>query len=508
MKNKINENNLQTSYGLALEQYSNLEGKRRILEKTWEKCSKLTLPYVFPKIGTIETTDLPTPYNSIGASAVNVLSSKLLLTLLPFTNTFFRLLPYEEDIKDNSDELNLQIDKELTSVERQVVSLIDTEGLRVPLYEALKYLIITGNVLIYKIPNGTFKVFTPKQYVVERDYAGNNLRIIIKEEISLSVLPDEIKNMYNENNKEKQKNEVDIYTVIVRTDTDKYISYQETMDTIIPNTLQKYNKEFLPYITLRWTTVPNEDYGRGLVEQYLGDLISLEGLSKSIVEGSELMSNVIFGLNPGSMTSIEDINNASNGDVISGNFDKDITVMEVNKNSDFSIPLKLMEQLEARLSKAFLLVSGQIRNSERTTATEVRATTAELEATLGGTFSVLASDLQIPLINLLLKEINPKFTKITQPTIITGVSAISREKDYNNLNTMLQTVAQLGPEAISTYLNIPGYLTSVANSLGMNADDMINSPEEITAKQQAQAAAQQAQGQLPQGIDPNQQQPQ
>ena len=48
----------------------------------------------------------------------------------------------------------------------------------------------------------------------------------------------------------------------------------------------KFKKDRLPYQALRMIRVDNEDYGRGYVEEFLGDLKSLEGLSQSLVESA------------------------------------------------------------------------------------------------------------------------------------------------------------------------------------------------------------------------------
>lgn len=45
-----------------------------------------------------------------------------------------------------------------------------------------------------------------------------------------------------------------------------------------------------PYIPLRWTAISGENYGRGLVEQYLGDFRSLEGLYQLLIESSSCTS--------------------------------------------------------------------------------------------------------------------------------------------------------------------------------------------------------------------------
>ena len=45
-----------------------------------------------------------------------------------------------------------------------------------------------------------------------------------------------------------------------------------------------------------------EDYGRGRVEEFIGDLRSLNGLSQSLVEGASVASKVIFLVSPSATT--------------------------------------------------------------------------------------------------------------------------------------------------------------------------------------------------------------
>ena len=238
--------------------------------------------------------------------------------------------------------------------------------------------------MLYKVPGGTFKVFSPHQYVVERDYVGSVLRMAIKEKMAYATLPETVQAIVDrERAGDRESDDIDIYTIIKRVGVDKYQAYQEVYDTVIDGTMKEYKKELLPYIPLRWTHVLNHDYGVGLTEQYLGDLRSLEGLSQLIIEGSSVMAKTIFGLKPASSTKIEDLNNARNGDFISGDLEKDITTLQTNKNADFSIPFQLMGQLENRLGQAFLNFSASVRDSERTTAVEVRQTIKQLDEEIG-----------------------------------------------------------------------------------------------------------------------------
>ena len=495
MNEEVTKDTIQEIYGLAETQYKALEPHRTSLEETWRQCAKLTLPYIFPEENQAESTEYQTPYNSIGSAGVNALSSKLLLALLPPTGNFFRLLPYEDVVKDMTKDELKQVDADLSQLEQDILSEIDKKSLRVPLFEALKYLIVTGNTLLYKVPKGGIKTFSPYRYVVERDYVGNILKIVINEPMDKSALPQKIIDMVDahetaegEKIETGKAEQVTIYTVIIRISQDKYATYQEVEEEMIEGTYKVYTPDELPYRPLRWTTSSQEAYGRGLTEQYLGDLRRLEGLSQLIVEGSSVQAKTIFGLRPGSTVKVEDLNNAYNGDVILGNLETDITTWRVDKGADFNTPMQVMQQIEARLSKAFMMMSGQVRDSERTTATEVRAVAAELEATLGGTYSVLAADLQLPLVTLVMKDLNKNAGNLVDPTIITGTSAISREKDLNNLQTMLQVMAGLGEQTIAQYLDVEGYLTAISTALGFDPSAMVKSADQRKQEQEQQVA--------------------
>ena len=503
MAEKVNP--LHEKYGTAKSWYTTNETVRSSLEQEWRDSAQLTLPYVFPiSDDQDESALMPSPYNSVGASGVNTLASKLLLALLPPTGVFFRLLPDKKVVEDAPEAQLKQLDVELAQVEKDVVEYINQKAMRVPVYEAIKLLIITGNAMLYKVPNGSFKVFSPYQYVVQRDYVGNVLTACIKEQMDIKALPEKVQTELGEAEDSSPVSsdsgsavqeivQVDVYTMIVRESANKYKVWQEINGMVIEGTDKSYTEDKLPYITLRWTTVNNESYGRGLVSQYLGDLRSLEGLTQTIVEGAGISAMHLFGLRPGSTLQVEDLNNAQNGEFVLGDLEREVSTLQVNKGADLQVPLNLIAQLEQRLGKAFMLMSGQIRDSERTTATEVRATAAELEATLGGVFSVLAAEFQTPVITLILQELQPEVLKFTIPSVTTGISAISRERDYTNLNTMLQSIAQLGPDVIATYLNVPAYLGQIATSLGMNPDDIVKSQEQIQQEQQAQQQALQAQ---------------
>ena len=196
-----------------------------------------------------------------------------------------------------------------------------------------------------------------------------------------------------------------------------------------------------------------EDYGRGRVEEFLGDLKSLEALSKALVEGSSAAAKVIFLVSPSSTTKPQTIAQADNGAIVQGRPD-DVAVVQVAKQADFSTAMNMAERIERRLADAFLIL--QVRDSERTSAEEVRLTQLELEQQLGGLFGLLTVEFLVPYLNrtLLVLERSKQLPKIpkdlVRPQIVAGVNALGRGEDEKSLTQFITTITQtVGPEAVS-----------------------------------------------------------
>ena len=151
-------------------------------------------------------------------------------------------------------------------------------------------------------------------------------------------------------------------------------------------------KNASPWLVLRFNTFDGEAYGRGRVEEFLGDLKSLEGLSQALIEGSAAAAKVVFLVSPSSTTKPQTLAQAGNGAIIQGRPD-DVGVIQVGKTADFKTAYE-MANLGQRISDAFMVLN--IRQSERTTAEEVRLTQFELEQQLGGMFSLLTVEFLKP----------------------------------------------------------------------------------------------------------------
>jgi hypothetical protein len=486
--------------------YSSLEGHRYQYLDRARQCSKLTLPYVMPEEGFGAHSRLDTPFQGVGARGVNNLASKLLLALLPPNAPFFRLNVDTFKLQEEGAPLELitEIEASLQSVEEAVMAEISRESYRTGLHEALKQLIITGNSLVYLPDSGGMRVFRLDRYVVKRDPMGNVTQIVTRENLSFKTLPEEMQQIVGDD--VDADGNVSLYTAILLNDSNKWEIFQDINDTRVPNSEGAYEKDKSPFIPLRFSRVDGENYGRGYVEEYLGDLQSLESLTRAIVEGSAAAAKVLFLVNPNGTTRQRVLAEAPNGAIVQGSA-QDVTTLQLQKGSDFQVAQVTMNEIKDRLGHSFLLTSGVVRNAERVTAEEIRMLSQELETAIGGLYSLLSNELQIPLVNRIMSAMNkakrlPKLPKdIVNPVIITGVEALGRGNDLQKLDLFLAGAAQVvGPQAVAEYVNVGEYFKRRATSLGIKTQGLVKSEEEIQAMMQQQQQMQLTEKLGPAGI--------
>lgn len=479
----------------AKQRYNDMIEYREHYLNRGRECSELTLPAILPEDGVNHTSDLYTPYQSVGARGVNNLASKLLLLLLPPNQPFFRL-NVDGKTKEEMDlepQIKTEIEKSLAKIEREVMSEIEALAIRVPVFEALKHLVITGNTLVYMPKKNTMRVFPLSQYTCRRDPEGNLLELVVKETVSPLTF-DEIDQEEILKNQEdtESTDEIDLYTHVYLLPNKKYYVCQEANGYKLPKSVGTYTEDNMPWQVLRMVRVDNEDYGRGYVEEYLGDLKSLEGLSQALVESAAASSKVVFMVRPNSSTKKRELSIASNGDIITGSRD-DVSTLQVEKQYDLRVVAEAINKFEERLSYAFLLNSAVQRNAERVTAEEIRYMANELETALGGVYSLLSQEFQLPLVKILMQRMSskgdiPKLPKgAVRPTIITGVEALGRGNDLQKLKEFtaeIGQIAQMNPEVVKM-LNLTDLIKRIATGHGIDTEGLIKSQEQLAAEQQA-----------------------
>ncbi|ADP00089.1 head-tail adaptor [Cyanophage NATL1A-7] len=482
----------------ARDRYAQLTRGRTQFLHTAVECSRLTLPYLVQEdlSSRPEHQKLHTPWQSVGAKSVVNLAAKLMLALLPPQTSFFKLQIQDNKIGVEFDpKIRSEMDLSFAKMERMVMDYISASNDRVVVHQALKHLIVSGNALIFMGKDG-LKNYPLNRYVCNRDGNGNICEIVTKELISRKILgqdlPVPLPNSPGEDGYKtgSDDQDVEVYTYVRLDDNGRWVWHQEAFDNILPGSRSTAPKNTSPWLVLRFNTVDGEDYGRGRVEEFLGDIRSLEGLSQSLVEGSAAASKVVFLVSPSSTTKPKTIADAGNGAIVQGRPD-DVGVIQVGKTADFRTAQEQMMQLEKRINEAFLVLN--VRQSERTTAEEVRLTQMELEQQLGGLFSLLTVEFLEPYLNRTLhilqrnKEI-PKIPKESvRPQIIAGVNALGRGQDEESLIRFAQTLSQtVGPEMMVKYLDPGEYVKRLAAAQGIDALNLIKSPETMAQEKQQQ----------------------
>lgn len=500
----------------AAGRYAKLEIAREPFLRRARQAASLTIPGLYPPPGTNGSTDLPQPFQSVGADGVNNLASKLLIVLFPPGASCFRLEADElvmeelatkaqangEDPTDAKDEL----DEALAKVERAVTNRMEGKGVRITRFEAILHLIVGGNGLIHVQDDGSEKFFPLDSYVVKRDLSGNVLEILTKECLTRDSLPADARALVKEtDDKAKDSDpEVDLYTWVQRKPDGAWSVHQEIEGSIIPNSEGTYPKDKCAWIPLRWRIVSRNDYGRGRCEEYIGDLFAVDTGSESVLRFGAAVAKILFFADPGGQTDPEECENAKSGDFLPGNA-KDLSVLMVEKTQDFTVLKSIVDEAKHRLEKAFLLASSVQRNAERVTAEEIRAMIGQLEESLGGVYALLSEEMQRPLVVRHLHELQvarklpPLPSKLVTPQIITGLEGLGRNTDLNKLRALTSDLGtQFTPEKAAEYFHIGNYARRMATALGISVDGIVRTDAEVEQNRQ-----QATQNQIAQNVAPH-----
>ena len=499
--------------GLAQSRYHGMRADREDFLDMARRCAALTLPYLLTEDGHSHGGRLQQPYQSLGSKGVNALSSKLMLSLFPIQTSFFKLQVNDAEIANVPEltpEVRSEIDMNLSKMEKMVMQQMAESSDRVQLTAAMKHLIVTGNVLIFA-GKKTLKVYPLDRYVIERDGDGNVIEIITRELVDRSLLPAEFQkqaallegtnsNAVGEDGPKfgvaqgkGGRNDAEVYTICKLVDG-QHKWHQECDGKEIKGTRSSSPLKHSPWLPLRFNVVDGESYGRGRVEEFFGDLSSLDALTRSLIEGSAAAAKVVFMVSPSATTKPQSLARAGTGAIIQGRAE-DVSVVQANKGADFRTVQEMIRDLSQRISDAFLILN--VRQSERTTATEVREVQMELDRQLSGIYGSLTVELLTPYLNRKLHLMQrskqlPSLPKgLVMPTVVAGLGGVGRGEDRAALIEFMQTVGQaMGPEALQQFIDPTEFLKRLAAASGIDTLNLVKSPETM-AQEQQQAQQQQ-----------------
>lgn len=469
-----------------------------------EKYARWTLPYLYPKEEE-KSIELDTDLDSIGARATNHLSNKLAETLFPSYRSFVRL-DLNEDVKTELEQAQVpmeEVDKALIRGEKRILRDLDKMGHRTAVTMAAKYLIVTGNTLMY-YPDGKTQVYSLRDYCVVRDLSGNVIEIVTQDMKAFETFSQEVQEKlraFADDKKYEDGTDVTLYTQVKLMDNGKYKVRQAADMVELEINENEYAKKDLPWIPLTWNLVRGEDYGRGMVEDYRGAFGAIDVLSQALIEGVISAAALKFLVNPASVVDVVELNSSHNGSYHVGR-EGDVTTVKSDKHLDFQQVRQVLEDYQRQIGQAFLLSSEVTRDAERVTAEEIRKDAQELEMSYGGIYSRFTEDWQEPVALLLLKKQDVKIGEETIfPTIVTGLDTLSRMGDIDNYRMFtndLSLIATL-PETVQEYLKTGELITWVGNNRGIDYSKFIKTTDEVQTEraqlqQEQQAMMQQETG--------------
>lgn len=456
--------------------------------------------------------DVVADFQSVGAMLVNSLANKLAQSLFPVGRPSFRVV-LTDDLQQQAQQAGSsqeELQTGLAKLETEASKRVFLRDGMSTLTQVLKYLIITGQCLLYRDPvSHKMSTWSSEHFVTRRDPLGNLKMIILKQQFMLKDLPDDRlealrqarAGMYSDD-----KSKVDLYTVIQNAGTQWTVD--EYIDDISVMEQSTYPAFLCPWQLPTWQVTPGDHYARGYVEMYAGDFARLSMLSESLTTYQLEALSVLHVVDESAGGVIDEYMQSGNGDFVSGKVGAISTYESGDYNKMAGIQQAVAE-ITQRLSQAFGY-TGQARDSERTTATEVQQVAQEADRLLGGSYSTLAYTLQTPLMYLCLYEVGQDLlmgiiSEDIKPEILTGTAALGRASDSQNLLEAAQMVGTIVPSLVQASSNLdPNKIVSLLlRNSGVDVDSITKSAEQLQQEAQAQEQAANAQQQLTQqAIDP------
>lgn len=492
---------------IASQRWGELDGLRQGFIRRCEGYAAFTLRKLcLPEGYDQNNDDLQHDWQSVGAQAVNHLSNKLMLALFAPSRPFFRLDPTHEFRKELSDSgVNMaELAEVLSSGEADAVKELDQSSSRPKLYELLKHLVVTGNTLMVLSKEG-MRVMGIKTYCVKRGVDGSLLELLIREqvmfdELDMAAQAELAAGGHAWDNSKK----VCLYKWIRRQPNGNYALTTWVDDIqLSPAFSGTWPEAKLPYRVLTWDLADNSDYGTGLVEDYNGSFHALSTLSEAEVTAAVLASEFRWLVNPSGQTKAEDFTLSANGSALPGN-PGDINLVQSGKAQDLAVIGTVAEKYIQIIGRGFLMGSAVTRDAERVTAVEMRMTAQELETSLGGAYSRLAADMQKPIALWLLARLKLDLNgKQFTPVVVTGLDALSRSGDLENMALFLNDLAGVAslPPALQGMLKLRELAQMFAAARGVKSSQFLKSDEEIQAEQAAAQEQQIQQQALSAGVD-------
>lgn len=473
-------------------------------------CAALTKPNVLPPRSQNSQSKLPEAWQSIGAWGVTNFVGAMHAATFPAGLPWF-VFPLSPKIEFDPNIANVRKQamlNDLFAFQVSLQSLLDSAHLdghgqhnRTPAsffsrkHASLTQLGITGDTLEQLMDdNYRIKVFRRDNYVTKRDSCGDVLYHIIRENVDPLDCMTETQRF-----KAKLKDSdlrgkpvcerlMDMYTRVEwQPWTQTWVISQE-VDGHLCNTSQE---TVTPYMSTPYELVAGEDYGRGFIEQNLGDLRSVNNLEKRLLEWAAMCSKFHWCPDQNCQIDRNDLKGDSGtiieGFRVSGAEVQDIAVLKVDNPADFNVVDKTVIRKTGNLAKAMLIESEITPSKERTTATQVNRIAAQLQSATGGMFANIQDCQHIPLVQRMVhmeQRKNPsmgKFGDSVKIEVLTGLAAIAKQAKLGNILQWLDVIARVSPN-LAERLNTQTVIDTVARYSNIHEPGLTYTDAEMAKK--------------------------
>ena len=279
--------------GNGTELWNTLEPRREPFLKRARVASAVTIPYLLPPDGHEPGDDLADLYTSLGSKGINNLASKLMLSLFPPDAPYFQLEPEPQALAQIPDEERVAVESSLREIENLITRDLEVRGIRTAIFEALRHLLVSGNVVLHIPDEGPPRVFGLDRFVVERTANDEVKTLLLTSTVPAGSLPSSAETLPASLTLGSDGEQVNVITKITRGSDEKYTITQEIGEDETFKSTRTVSADRLPYKVVRLNKISGEAYGRGFVDEHIGDLKTLEGLSQALVEGVALFGVVV-----------------------------------------------------------------------------------------------------------------------------------------------------------------------------------------------------------------------
>lgn len=507
----------------ASDAYLALQRGRDPVVELARKMAELTIPSAFPPDGYKPGDDIPGNNQSFCASAVSTLASKLMFMAFPPGQPIMALEPevqrYQKEISKDPElyaaiKLTLSL-REIAHRKRFQATPISSAYL-----ELVTQLLIAGNGLWRHLSLNSPTVHRCDSYVVARDSGGHQLLVILKENVNVESLEDDIKEMVYRKQPELLQEEsewdrrCDIYSVCRLEDGQgedhrSWTYWQEFDGEYIEGTGFKSDYEDCPMQAHWLIPVSGSNWGRSYCEQYRGDMYTLEANSSSVNDIAALAGFALPFVKPGSRTSLQQVRKARNLDWMVGSAE-DLSVFRSEKSGDGTFILRNIEMVTRRLGAAFLMESAVYRDGERVTKEEIIRLGAQLDRAMGGLYTSISQSMQRRIIvrsMFLHEDEDPRLGELpdgVEINVITGIDAMGRSDDEVKLTEFgSQINAVFGPkDGAARTLDRHDFARRLAAAKGIKPEGLVIGKEAADAEDARQQGMQAQQSLLDKATGP------